>query len=92
MSRDVGHCCELMTLYLDEREVAVKYVPKFREYGVLVLDGGSSYVQMAYCPWCGSTLPETLRHHWLEDVRNLGLEPGSPNLPEKYRGDEWWRG
>lgn len=26
------------------------------EYGIIVHDGGQSFVRIAYCPWCGSKL------------------------------------
>jgi hypothetical protein len=34
-------------------EETIRYIAKFREYGVRVLDGGSSYVVLRFCPWCG---------------------------------------
>ena len=39
----------------------VRYLPVFREYGLLIHDGGSSFVRIQFCPWCGSRLPESLR-------------------------------
>jgi hypothetical protein len=27
------------------------------EYGLIVHDGGSSYIAIAFCPWCGKSLP-----------------------------------
>jgi hypothetical protein len=35
-------------------ETAISYVPKFREYGISVLDGGSSFIVLRFCPWCGA--------------------------------------
>ena len=26
------------------------------EYGIIVHDGGSSFVSIAFCPWCGASL------------------------------------
>ena len=26
--------------------------------GLIVHDGGGSFIQIAYCPWCGAELPE----------------------------------
>ena len=28
------------------------------DYGLFIHDGGSSYVEIAYCPWCGTRLRE----------------------------------
>ena len=56
------HCCDRMNLYLsDDEGVAIHYYPKFREYGIPVLDGGSSYITMDFCPWCGTKLPISTR-------------------------------
>ncbi len=27
-------------------------------YGLIVHDGGSSVIEIAFCPWCGSRLPK----------------------------------
>jgi hypothetical protein len=27
-------------------------------YGLIVHDGGSSFIKISFCPWCGSKLPE----------------------------------
>jgi hypothetical protein len=31
---------------------------KKADYGLLIHDGGSSHVEIAYCPWCGTRLRE----------------------------------
>ena len=55
------HCCEEMKVHLDNGEAAINYIAKFREYGIKYLDGGTSFQQILYCPWCGTKLPESLR-------------------------------
>jgi hypothetical protein len=27
-------------------------------YGLIIHDGGSSFVQIDFCPWCGTKLPD----------------------------------
>src|SRR5262245_23164259 len=39
----------------------VTYNKKHNEYGIIIHDGGTSYVLILYCPWCGTKLPESLR-------------------------------
>ena len=39
----------------------IDYSAKFDEYGIIVHDGGQSHVQIQFCPWCGSRLPESKR-------------------------------
>lgn len=72
-------------------EAAIIYVPKFREYGIHILDGGSSYMTINYCPWCGALLPSSLREQWFDRLEELGLEPDSENLPVMLTTDGWWR-
>jgi len=87
----IEHCCEEMQRHLLEGEVALRYIPRFREYGIQVLDDGSSIQEIRFCPWCGCALPRSLRDRWFEEVEALGLESESPDLPASYRTDVWWK-
>jgi hypothetical protein len=89
--KPIGHCCDEMQRRLAEGEVAITYWDHFREYGIRVLDGGTSSVTIDYCPWCGTRLPSQLRDQWFEVVEALGLEPDAPGLPSELRSGEWWR-
>ncbi len=56
-------CCESMRINIDG-ETAINYIPKFREYGIDVCDGGSSHLIINFCPWCGpddENLPEEMK-------------------------------
>ncbi len=66
------HCCLDMEEHLkfecsqhaDANEcpdTLVSYSQQFDEYGVIVHDGGSSSIVIKYCPWCGTTLPQSKR-------------------------------
>ena len=81
----------MMTENLSSGETAIEYTPKFREYGISVLDGGSSYICVNYCPWCGHTLPTSLRDQWFELLDREGLECDDPDLPEPFQSDLWWK-
>jgi hypothetical protein len=85
------HCCEEMRQHLQRREVAIRYIPKFREYGIHIEDGGTSFQEIRFCPWCGRPLPPSLRDRWFEELDALGLEPDSPALSDRYKTDEWWK-
>jgi len=74
-----------------EDENSVVYVSKFREYGVPVLDRGTSYVVIKFCPWCGVRLPPSLRGEWLEALKQRGVSPDSKNIPPEFLSDLWWR-
>ncbi len=85
------HCCEEMNLHLNANEVAIVYLPEFREYGIKILDGGSSFQEIHYCPWCGQKLPESLRLRWFEIMAELGLEWDDEHIPPQYLSEAWWR-
>ncbi|WP_422739699.1 DUF6980 family protein [Micromonospora sp. WMMD729] len=31
--------------------------PSDERYGLIIHDGGTSYIAIRYCPWCGTALP-----------------------------------
>ena len=86
------HCCSDMEMMINE-ERSVVYVPKFREYGFPILDGGSSFLIMKYCPWCGGKLPTSLKSEYFRILKELGIEYPcrESELPEEMRSDKWWR-
>lgn len=86
------HCCADMNSHINT-SVAIKYIPKFNEYGILIQDGGTSFQEIYYCPWCGKKLPNSLRERWFEIVFDeLGFdEADDPDVPGEMTTDEWWR-
>lgn len=66
------YCCESMkrnskfdcNLHANEFECPdslIYYSKKFDEYGLIIHDGGSSFVVIKFCPFCGTKLPEPKR-------------------------------
>ena len=55
------HCCNEMKKHLASKEVAIRYVPKFREYGISYLDDGTSFQEINFCPWCGKKTVDSFR-------------------------------
>jgi hypothetical protein len=60
-------CCEMMQSNVEHRcgehpnpfecpDNLISYSVKREEYGVIVHDGGSSQISIAFCPWCGARL------------------------------------
>ena len=80
-----------MAEHLRAGEVTVVYVDRFREYGIRILDGGTSFQEISFCSWCGCRLPDSLRDQWFDALERLGLEPGDASVPEEYLSDRWWR-
>jgi hypothetical protein len=55
MEHDLDQTCDLHPDRFDCADALIGIVNG--EYGIIVHDGGSSVVRIAYCPWCGSKLP-----------------------------------
>ena len=91
MSNTVSHCCSDMLSLIQDANMPVIYNTKFREYGISVLDGGSSYLLIQYCPWCGKRLPSSLREVWFARLDKLGLEPGDASVPDAMLSEAWWK-
>jgi hypothetical protein len=61
------HCCEMMRsnvekaceLHADRFECpdALVNCSERGSYGLIIHDGGSSEISIAFCPWCGTQLP-----------------------------------
>jgi hypothetical protein len=84
------HCCNEMKKCLESGEIAIRYFPKFREYGISYTDGDTSFQEISFCPWCGKRTPDSFRDQWFAEIRSLGLEPDQESIPKKYKTDQWW--
>ena len=42
---------------ISDPDVTLTFDSKNNRYGIPVRDGGSSYIEVFYCPWCGVPLP-----------------------------------
>ncbi|MGQ0779180.1 MAG: DUF6980 family protein, partial [Pseudonocardiales bacterium] len=88
-SQDGDHHCPRMADALSDVRLPVIYSAKYREYGIVYIDGS---VQMIYfCPWCAAKLPKPLGHEWFERIWAMGLEPEDPRVPEAMLTDQWWK-
>jgi hypothetical protein len=72
-------------------DIPVLYDPKYREFGVRVLDGGTSVIQLVHCPWCGRKLPDSLRDRWFDELERRGIDPGAGPVPDEFTDDRWYR-
>ena len=88
MSR-VRFCCEQMRRAVEDPDVPIVYIPQFNEYGVRILDGGTSFIQLQFCPWCGSKLPESLREAWFAELSKRGIDPAD-DVPPEFTDDRWY--
>jgi hypothetical protein len=60
------HCCDRMDQDLNQKGNQHKnrydcpdalIVVNRGEYGLIIHDGGQSYIAINFCPWCGTKLP-----------------------------------
>jgi hypothetical protein len=69
----------------------ITYVSYADEYGIIIHDGGSSYIQIGFCPWCGTKLPESKQVLRVETMESSGHSPFDDEIPEEFQTDEWWK-
>lgn len=67
----------------------VVYNEVFDEIGLIVHDGGPSKVNIDFCPWCGTRLPESQRDRWFDETEAKGFT--DETLPPEYRSGAWRR-
>jgi hypothetical protein len=84
--------CEQLTMAVSDADVPIVYESKVREIGLSVGDGGSAYLLLEFCPFCGSKLPPSLRDRWFDQLELSGFEPGDFDIPVDLTTDRWWRG
>lgn len=96
----VKHCCEKMRYFLKtsskkmdfDSDDILYYSLKFDEYGIVIHDGGESYITIEYCPWCGQRLPNSKRDLWFDELEKIGIEnPIEEEIPEEFSSDKWWK-
>lgn len=84
------HGCPQMIAAVADPRVPLRYLPRFREYG-LAIEGGSTIQEIHFCPFCGAKLPASLRDAFFENLEAMEMEPENPALPAELRSDAWWR-
>ncbi len=91
MSEAVASTCEQHAHRFDCPDCLIDYSLLFDEYGIIVHDGGSSSMTIAFCPWCGTRLPESKRDRWFDELAALGFdEPLEQDIPEGFRTVAWY--
>ncbi len=71
-------------------DALIYYSEKYDEYGLIIHDGGPSYIPIFFCPFCGQKLPLSQRERWFDAVEALGIDPHDDEaLPEKYKSSAW---
>jgi hypothetical protein len=68
----------------------VAYTPRFNEYGLLIHDGGTSFIVIRYCPWCGKELPRSVRNDFFDRMDQLGIDYPDEAPPSECADSTWW--
>jgi hypothetical protein len=61
------HCCKRMADELSKTcdahpdrfecpDAIMHFSPRAKTYGLIIHDGGSSVIEISFCPWCGTSL------------------------------------
>jgi hypothetical protein len=62
MRANLEHKCDIHADVFDCPDRLVYYSSQNHQYGLIVHDGGSSYITIDYCPWCGTNLDTATNH------------------------------
>lgn len=63
--KNIGtQCCEIMQYHVAlstdklvyDVDTIIRFNKKTGDYGIPIHDGGSSYIKIKFCPWCGKKL------------------------------------
>lgn len=91
MTYRVNYVCKQHGDPFDCPDNLIFYSSKFDEYGIIVHDGGSSFIVISFCPWCGTKLPMSKRDLWFDTLEKLGYdEPFEQDTPEEFNSDKWY--
>lgn len=88
MTTDTSSCCLGMANGL--RLEAVNFIGKFREWGVSIPDGGTAFLVLKFCPWCGIELPTSLRDIWFDRAESMGVKAPYEEMPVEFQSEAWW--
>ena len=88
MSENPWPCCNSLENAVFEQ--AILFVGKFREWGIPIPDGGASFMEMTFCPFCGARLLPSVRGAWFDKAEALGIGPPYDQMPAEYLSEAWW--
>lgn len=108
MDKAVSYVCEMHPNWQDCPDNLITYDGQWDQYGLIIHNWGipdldddtdepvafwpRSYVVIAFCPFCGTRLPESKRDRWEAELEQLGYDfDGDEPLPAAYQTNEWWR-
>ena len=99
------HCCDEMQSALVHLcdthahpfacpDMLLCYSPQFDEYGLILHDGGVSYLTLSYCPFCGAGLSASRRDAWFDTLEAMGIDDPlaeGADIPDAFKSARWWQ-
>jgi len=86
-----------MNRFIQDPRDPIFFDPFVREY-YLHVEGSTTRITFAFCPWCGSQLPHSLRHELIDIIETeykldvpIFEVKGNKLLPKEFETDEWWK-
>lgn len=61
MRKRVEYVCEEHRSSFECPDSLIYFSKSFEEYGLIIHDGGNSFITISFCPFCGTKLPESKR-------------------------------
>jgi hypothetical protein len=93
MTEKLKYKCEQHPDPFDCPDNILYYSPQFDEYGIIIHNGGSSYIGIDHCPWCGTKLPESKRDLWFGRLDSLGYDnPAEQDIPSEFLTEKRYSG
>ena len=87
------HCCELISISIQDPRIGIDYDKTFREYGLYTTSDARQVIP--YCVFCGKKLPQSLSEKWFAILeKEYGLnDPFKKKcvIPEEFKSDAWWK-
>jgi len=56
MTDQFKRVCKQHSDRFDCPDALIVYADKIGKYGIIIHDGGTSFIVIDFCPWCGSAL------------------------------------
>ena len=90
------YCCISMKDALGDPRIFFGYSSKYREYYIKT-DHPMIVHTITHCPWCGTTLPKSVRDEWFYTldkeygIDNPRYEEQEKLIPAEFKTDEWWK-
>lgn len=75
MRSNLNYRCDQHPNQYDCPDQLIAYLNTSQLYGLIIHDGGTSFIKIAYCPWCGASLQPEPRENGPDGELPVGAVP-----------------